>query len=147
MLRLYGSFSVFALIFWFNCTKGRYSSLQLNYVHIRGGGVAKESYIHEDSFMQKISNKEYLILDLLRSSSEMYGLQMVQTSGELKRGTVYVTLDRMTDKGLVASRQDENPSPTGSKLRLYKITGNGLAAVNAEDAYRTAYAGNLAGAV
>ena len=49
----------------------------------------------------KLSRTERLILELL-SGEEMFGLQLVeQSKGALKRGTVYVTLGRMQDKGYV----------------------------------------------
>ena len=42
-----------------------------------------------------------MILALL-DSQERYGLELVQLSdGQLKRGTVYVTLQRMEAKGLI----------------------------------------------
>ena len=54
--------------------------------------------------LPSLSGKEGLILDLLGRSREMYGLELVTASvGELKRGTVYVTLGRMEAKGLVES--------------------------------------------
>lgn len=76
-----------------------------------------------------LSSKEFIILDLLISKSkrEKYGLELVSMSeGRLKRGTVYVTLSRMEDKGYVQSRP-ENPDPTASGLprRLYRVTGLG----------------------
>lgn len=45
------------------------------------------------------------ILDLLtRSPEPMFGLDLVEQSGGLlKRGTVYVLLGRMEDRGLIAS--------------------------------------------
>ena len=66
----------------------------------------------------------------------MYGLELVAASaGELKRGTVYVTLGRMEQKGLVASRLDDTPPPFGGlPRRLYTSTAIGrevLAAVTA----------------
>jgi len=46
-----------------------------------------------------VSPKERLVLELLRHQ-ELYGLQFVAASrGRLKRGTVYVTLGRMEEKG------------------------------------------------
>jgi PadR family transcriptional regulator, regulatory protein PadR len=68
--------------------------------------------------------KEALILDLLRQGHEMYGLQLVAASGKrLKRGTVYVTLGRMEEKGYIVSRLESAP-PAGGGLprRLYEIT-------------------------
>jgi DNA-binding PadR family transcriptional regulator len=75
------------------------------------------------------SSKEALILQMLvaKAGAEMYGLEMVQTSrGQLARGTVYVTLDRMEEKGLVSSRQEPpGPNVRGIPRRLYKVTGLG----------------------
>jgi DNA-binding PadR family transcriptional regulator len=75
----------------------------------------------------RLSGKEFKILDLLIRNGEMYGLQMVQRSdGDLVRGTVYVVLDRMEDKGLVESRVDENAQGvSGLPRRLYRPTGYG----------------------
>ena len=50
-----------------------------------------------------VSPKELLVLELLRHQ-ELYGLQLVAASrGRLKRGTVYVTLGRMEEKGCITS--------------------------------------------
>ena len=74
-----------------------------------------------------LSGKEGLILDLLGRSREMYGLELVAASGgELKRGTVYVTLARMEEKGFVASRVDDDaPATGGLPRRLYAATPYG----------------------
>ena len=53
----------------------------------------------------KLSPKEMLTLEMLISNGEMFGLEMVEASeGELKRGTIYVTLQRMSDKGYKIGR-------------------------------------------
>lgn len=75
-----------------------------------------------------LSNKEYLILQLLINAPvELYGLQMVEASeGQLKKGTIYVTLGRMEDKGYIESRKDEfKPRERGLPKRLYRATGEG----------------------
>jgi DNA-binding PadR family transcriptional regulator len=76
-----------------------------------------------------LSGKEALVLDLLlmTPSSEKYGLELVSESDNgLSRGTVYVTLSRMEDKGYVGSRLDEPQRPTsGLPRRLYRATGYG----------------------
>ncbi|RUW80448.1 PadR family transcriptional regulator [Mesorhizobium sp. M2A.F.Ca.ET.067.02.1.1] len=59
----------------------------------------------------RISRVEFEILSLLRSK-EMYGLELVKESNMLKRGTVYVTLERMSDKGYVRSREAEREHRT-----------------------------------
>ncbi|HSG39541.1 MAG TPA: PadR family transcriptional regulator [Thermoanaerobaculia bacterium] len=75
----------------------------------------------------RLSSKEALILNMLVTKGEMYGLEMVETAnGELKRGTVYVTLNRMEEKGYIDSRLAEQPSSEGgSPRRLYRPTGYG----------------------
>ena len=57
----------------------------------------------------------------------MYGLELVDASeGELKRGTVYVTLGRMESKGLVSSRlENDAPRFGGLPRRLYMATAYG----------------------
>ncbi len=50
----------------------------------------------------RLSPKESLIVEELLRGDELYGLQLVAASrGRLKRGTVYVTLGRMEDKGFI----------------------------------------------
>lgn len=68
-----------------------------------------------------------MILDLLGRSKEMYGLELVAASGsELKRGTVYVTLARMEEKGFISSRLDDEPPQSGGlPRRLYSATSYG----------------------
>jgi PadR family transcriptional regulator len=75
----------------------------------------------------RLSTTERLILDLLRES-ELFGLQLVDRSeGALKRGTVYVTLGRMQDKGYVESRTEPLPQGAiGLPRRWYKPTEYGL---------------------
>jgi DNA-binding PadR family transcriptional regulator len=83
------------------------------------------------------SPKEALVMQLLVRGGELYGLQMVeQSEGELKRGTVYVTLERMEDKGYITSRQEERaPDAIGLPRRLYKLTGLGERVLHAWEAY------------
>jgi DNA-binding PadR family transcriptional regulator len=82
----------------------------------------------------RLSSKEHLILELLIGHrAAMYGLELVSASrGRLKRGTVYVTLARMEDKGLVASRQEAAPAGEGGlPRRLYMPTVLGRCLVDA----------------
>ena len=74
----------------------------------------------------KLSPTERLILELL-SGDEMFGLQLVeQSKGALKRGTVYVTLGRMEEKGYITSTLDAPPSGTGGlPRRIYAVTALG----------------------
>src|SRR5262245_39178003 len=81
----------------------------------------------------RLSAKESLILELLVHEGELYGLQLVAASkGRLKRGTVYVTLGRMEDKGYVASRAEDAPDGAGGlPRRLYEATPHGLRVLKA----------------
>jgi PadR family transcriptional regulator, regulatory protein PadR len=78
------------------------------------------------------SPKEAEILELLLGGVERYGLELVTVSGgSLKRGTIYVLLDRLEEKRFVSSRVDTKPNVSGLARRLYKITGLGAAALAA----------------
>jgi DNA-binding PadR family transcriptional regulator len=80
----------------------------------------------------RLSSKEALILRLLVANGEMYGLELVNGSGgELKRGTVYVTLGRMADKGYVESRTVPQDDGSGMPKRLFQATGYGSRVLNA----------------
>jgi PadR family transcriptional regulator, regulatory protein PadR len=70
------------------------------------------------------SATERTIIELLVAHDELFGLQMVELSGgRLKRGTVYVTLGRMQEKGLLESRQEPLPAGAiGLPRRLYRPT-------------------------
>jgi len=74
-----------------------------------------------------LSSKEKLILELLVRRQEMYGLELVGASKRrLKRGTVYVTLGRMEQKGYITSRlEDAPPRAGGLPRRVYQPTALG----------------------
>jgi DNA-binding PadR family transcriptional regulator len=76
----------------------------------------------------RLTAKEREILKLLiEQGAEMYGLEMVARSdGRLSRGSVYVLLDRLEERGLVSSRLEERvPGTSGIARRLYRPTGHG----------------------
>jgi PadR family transcriptional regulator PadR len=77
--------------------------------------------------------KEALILELLVMESELYGLQLVAASKRrLKRGTVYVTLGRMEEKGFITSRlEDAPPEAGGLPRRIYEPTAFGRRVLDA----------------
>ncbi|MFY9622565.1 MAG: hypothetical protein WAQ99_22300 [Pyrinomonadaceae bacterium] len=80
------------------------------------------------SKLPRLSRKEEFILGtLINGGRELFGLELVAASGgELKRGTIYVTLQRMEEKGFIDSRREARPAPEiGIPLRLYKPTGFG----------------------
>ncbi len=73
----------------------------------------------------RLSSKEKIVLDLLINNGEMYGLELVNASPEIKRGAIYVMLNRMEEKGFVSSRFFENEKLPGKKRPRYSITGLG----------------------
>jgi PadR family transcriptional regulator len=75
----------------------------------------------------RLSSKERIVLELLAASGTMYGLQLVDSSrGRLKRGTVYVTLGRMEEKGLVESRHEAARDDADAiPRRRYRATAHG----------------------
>ena len=82
--------------------------------------------------MKGLPQKEAVILSLLIGSGDTYGLDLVERSnGQLRRGTVYVTLNRMEDKGLVESwTESAKAGEQGPPRRCYRATGEGKAAFN-----------------
>jgi DNA-binding PadR family transcriptional regulator len=77
--------------------------------------------------------KQRLILELLVSHGPMFGLQLVEASnGRLKRGTVYVTLGILEQKGYVESEQEaQHPGAIGPPRRTYRPTALGERALRA----------------
>jgi DNA-binding PadR family transcriptional regulator len=76
-----------------------------------------------------LSPLELLILQLIADRGPTYGLDLVARSRRrLKRGSVYVTLGRMEEKGLVTSRVEERRGE-GPPRRLYEPTAMGLRAL------------------
>src|SRR5262245_53687708 len=93
-----------------------------------------------DNELPELARKEFIAMSLLVASpKEMYGLQMVEASGgELKRGTVYVTLNRLEEKGYIKSRKEQAEPGIAQPRRLYKATGIGVRVFRAVDAGRRA---------
>jgi len=92
--------------------------------------------------LPRLSSVETVILDLLAPDREMYGLEMVESSGgRIKRGTVYVTLSRMEAKGYVSSSQEAKATGSiGLPRRLYRITATGARIRDAWELARQALA-------
>lgn len=89
----------------------------------------------EEREFPALSGIESLIIELLINQQEMFGLEMVNNSnGELKRGTIYVTLSRMTDKRLVESREVARLEPEiGIPRRKFKVTKYGERVFKAQE--------------
>lgn len=81
------------------------------------------------------TDTELLVLRLLRDApAGLYGLQLVGNSeGKLKRGTVYVTLGRLEEKGFVESRTKPKSEHAGLPRPVYRLTGLGVKALDAAD--------------
>lgn len=94
-----------------------------------------------------LPGSERLILELLVASGrEMFGLELIAASnGAIKRGSVYVTLQRMAEKGLVQSREEARTAPEiGIPRRLYEPSGYGAKVLRAVEAAEAILAGGLA---
>lgn len=83
----------------------------------------------------RLSHKEFVILEMLSGKGEMYGLEMVSLSGgELKRGTIYVTLQRMVEKDFIESSEESRAEPeTGITRRKYNATDFGKHVFKAQE--------------
>jgi DNA-binding PadR family transcriptional regulator len=93
-----------------------------------------------------LSRKEALILEMLiNGGRELFGLEMVEASGgALKRGTVYVTLQRMKEKGFIDSKPEPRPAPEiGIARRMYWATGAGERVFAAYHAAHTIFSTDL----
>jgi len=88
------------------------------------------------------SGKEIIVLELLVNKRDMYGLEMVKASAGLKRGTVYVLLGRMEDKGFIKSWQEKEVGVSGMPKRIYSITGLGQRILAAHQQAQIAFAAN-----
>ncbi|MGH7869611.1 MAG: PadR family transcriptional regulator [Candidatus Dormibacteraceae bacterium] len=79
---------------------------------------------------------ELLVLGLLRDEPRgLYGLEMVRASnGDLARGTVYVLLGRLEEKGYVRSWVKEQPDHPGLPRPRYALTAKGRRVLEAADA-------------
>jgi DNA-binding PadR family transcriptional regulator len=83
--------------------------------------------------LPRLSATEREILELLAADGELFGLELIERSeGRLKRGTVYVTLGRMHEKGYLESRQEPRvPGAIGLPRRLYRPSGLGRRVLDA----------------
>lgn len=89
------------------------------------------------------STSEATILKLLAERGALYGLALVKESrGELKRAGIYVQLERLLRKGLVAVCDDESSDDyVGITRRLYELTELGARALRAREAAYRAWVG------
>ncbi len=77
-----------------------------------------------------------VVLALLRLEDRAYGVTVrreiqLRTNREVSIGAVYATLDRLETKGYVESRRgDPTPERGGRSKRFFRVTAQGVAAVN-----------------
>jgi PadR family transcriptional regulator, regulatory protein PadR len=89
-----------------------------------------------------LGNASRAILFLLSDGKERYGLEMVtESNGTIKRGSVYVLLERMTDQKFVTSRRDEVEGSEGLPRRLYAITALGHRALRHTETFEAIWKG------
>jgi DNA-binding PadR family transcriptional regulator len=90
-----------------------------------GDNMTKETFLGEFEQM--------LLLAILRLGARAYGATLMQeleaTAGRrVSRGAVYVTMDRMEEKGWIESRpSDPRPERGGRPRRLVRVTLEGVA--------------------
>ena len=87
--------------------------------------------------------EQIVLLAILRLDDHAYGVTIAAeiaacTGRETAPGALYTTLDRLEDKGLIASRLgDPTPQRGGRAKRYFTVSPQGLAAVTqAQQAYR-----------
>lgn len=78
---------------------------------------------------------ELLVLRLLSSEpSGLYGLEMVKKSAcKLKRGSVYVTLGRLEERGYIKSRVPRDADHPGLPRPRYTLTAQGQKVLEAAE--------------
>ncbi len=73
-----------------------------------------------------------VLLALMRLGDEAYGVPIAEaieqsTGRHVAQGSVYITLNRLHDKGLVSSRLGEPTSERGGRAKTYfRVTAKGL---------------------
>ena len=86
-----------------------------------------------DSFAGEF--EQMLLLAILRLGDEAYGAKLIRelrttADRRVSRGSVYVTLDRMEEKGWIQSAaSDPRPERGGRPRRMVQITESGVAEV------------------
>lgn len=89
----------------------------------------------------RLSSTEHRILSLVDELGEAYGLQLFRyTKGEIKKGTVYVLLGRLSARGFVVSERVPLPEgEVGPSRVVYRVTEAGGRALKAWAAARAAW--------
>jgi len=96
--------------------------------------------------MNLLTATEAEILRLLVGEPKgLYGLELVKRSGgKLKRGSVYVLLSRLEDKGYLQVKSMPPPEGTGGmRRRLYRLDGAGQKILSAYELMRDRLEGTV----
>jgi hypothetical protein len=110
--------------------------------HLAGGKDRSELEIYNELVPSEspqartvATGSERLILELLSSGNEMFGLDLVEASGgRLKRASIHVTLQGMASRGLVKYRKEEWPTQSvGISRDLYAVTDAGRQALSGKN--------------
>ena len=81
--------------------------------------------------------EQLVLLAMLRLEGDAYAVPIrdlieQETGIALARGSIYITLDRLEQKGLVESTMSEpTPEPGGKSRRVFRMRPAGLAALRA----------------
>jgi PadR family transcriptional regulator, regulatory protein PadR len=81
--------------------------------------------------------EQLVLLAVLRLEGDAYAVPIrdlieAHTGIALSRGSIYITLDRLEQKGLVESTMSEpTPEPGGKSRRVFRIRPVGIAALRA----------------
>lgn len=81
--------------------------------------------------------EQLVLLAMLRLDADAYAVPIRdvierETGIALARGSIYITLDRLEQKGLVDSRMsDPTPEPGGKSRRVFRMRPAGVAALRA----------------
>ncbi len=81
--------------------------------------------------------EQLVLLAVLRLETEAYGVAISReieerTGRKVSRGAVYVTLDRLEEKGYLASTRSDLPTPrSGQARRYYRVAPEGMEALEA----------------
>lgn len=87
----------------------------------------------------RLSATEHTILSAIAELGSAYGLQLVRAHG-VKRGTLYVLLDRLAKRDFVWSRMELPPvGEIGPSRRMYRVTDEGRRALKAWEAAKAAW--------
>lgn len=97
------------------------------YAHAAAVTVLTVALLLEEPRRKRRQNRAYFtVLSLLYRHGRLDGPDLVRLSGGvLRKGAVYVLLDRMEDLGLLQSWAEPSDRPGAPPKRKYRITGRG----------------------